>query len=171
MRKTGKEQTGVAKALQASMLAIQVAQVIAATEVAAAQAAAVASTGGPAPFFATSGVIRAFGYANAALVAGLGAHNIATDGQAHEGFDYIPKTGSYFIEKGERVVKKEDNKKLTKALDSGMGSTIVINQNFSFSGLGPRETGQWIQSNARVFEALAVSGVNKALNAQGKQKI
>lgn len=39
-------------------------------------------------------------------------------GQAHDGISNIPSTGTYLIEKDERVVKKADNKKLEKFLDS-----------------------------------------------------
>lgn len=68
---TGQEGTAIAKAIFLAQKAIQVAQILAATEVAAANAAAVAALGGPVGFFATQGAIRAAGYASAALVAGL----------------------------------------------------------------------------------------------------
>jgi TP901 family phage tail tape measure protein len=38
-------------------------------------------------------------------------------GQAHDGLPEVPATGTYILERGERVVKKEDNKKLQKFLD------------------------------------------------------
>lgn len=68
----GKEQTAVAKAIFLANKAIQVAQILAATKVAAAQAAAVAALGGPQAFFATESFITATGFANAGFVAGLG---------------------------------------------------------------------------------------------------
>lgn len=68
---TGKEGSAIAKAIFLAQKAIQVAQIIAATEVAAANAAAVAALGGPVSFFSTQGAVRAAGYASAALVGGL----------------------------------------------------------------------------------------------------
>jgi hypothetical protein len=71
LAETGQEGSAIAKAIFLSMKAIQVAQILAATEVAAANAAAVAAVGGPVSFFATQGAIRAAGYTSAALVAGM----------------------------------------------------------------------------------------------------
>ena len=67
----GEEGTDLQRALFLSMKAIQVAQIIAATEVSAAQAGAVASVGGPFAWLGTQAGIRTLGYANAGLVAGL----------------------------------------------------------------------------------------------------
>lgn len=39
-------------------------------------------------------------------------------GQAHDGLDYVPKEGTWMLDKGERVVKPTDNRKLTEFLDS-----------------------------------------------------
>lgn len=73
----------------------------------------------------------------AALIAALAAGAVQIQAirsqkftpQAHDGLDYVPKQGTYVLEAGERVVKKEDNKKLEKALDEGMGSRqpVVVN--------------------------------------------
>ena len=42
----------------------------------------------------------------------------------------MPKTGTYLLEGGERVVKKEDNKRLEKFLDDGQdGGNINITFN------------------------------------------
>lgn len=67
----GIKNKAVLTAIFMAQKAIQVAQIIAATEAAAAQAAAVASAGGPLPFFATQSAIRAMGYASAGMVAGM----------------------------------------------------------------------------------------------------
>lgn len=39
-------------------------------------------------------------------------------GQAHDGLDYVPKEGTWMLDEGERVVKPNDNRKLTDFLDS-----------------------------------------------------
>lgn len=52
----------------------------------------------------------------------------ALAGQAHDGIESIPRTGTWVLEQGERVVKKEDNKRLSNFLDrqdSGGGSLSV----------------------------------------------
>lgn len=46
----------------------------------------------------------------------------AIKGQAHDGINNIPATGTYLLEKGERVVDKRLNSDLTRFLASGGGS-------------------------------------------------
>lgn len=61
-------------------------------------------------------------------VAAEGSHILTTikgtkiQGQAHSGWDYLPSTGTYNLEKGERVVGKSLNQDLTKYL-SNQGSS------------------------------------------------
>lgn len=42
-------------------------------------------------------------------------------GQAHDGLDYVPREGTWMLDKGERIVKPDDNRKLSKFLDSNSG--------------------------------------------------
>ncbi|WP_286828740.1 MULTISPECIES: hypothetical protein [Kordiimonas] len=57
--------------------------------------------------------------AQAALVAATGAKQIsAIKGQAHDGLDKVPSTGTYLLEKGERVVDKRLNRDLSSYLKS-----------------------------------------------------
>lgn len=107
--------------------AIAISRIKVSTEVAAMKALE-AGPGG----VALSAQIRALGISSIALVAATGVAQAAqvTKGQAHDGMANIPTTGSFILEKGERVVKKTDNKALTKALESGQlggGTTIVVN--------------------------------------------
>ncbi|MCL6557202.1 MAG: hypothetical protein K6U74_00085 [Firmicutes bacterium] len=56
--------------------------------------------------------------------------SLALLGIAHDGLENVPKTGTYLLEGGERVVKKEDNKRLEKFLDDGQdGGNINITFN------------------------------------------
>ncbi len=80
MKAAGREQSAIAKTIFLAQKAIDVVTIISSTEVAAAKAAAVAAAGGPVSFFATAGAIRAFGYANAAIVAGLGVNSALSSG-------------------------------------------------------------------------------------------
>lgn len=47
-----------------------------------------------------------------AMAAGMHRVNLIRSmefmGQAHGGLDYVPKTGTYLLEQGERVVRKQD---------------------------------------------------------------
>lgn len=58
-------------------------------------------------------------------------------GQAHDGIANIPREGTWVLDKNERVVKADDNKKLSQFLDSnekrGAGVNITINNNSSAS--------------------------------------
>lgn len=57
---------------------------------------------------------------------------LALSGIAHDGLDYVPNTGTFLLERGERVVKKEDNKRLENFLNgAGAGS---INISFNVTG-------------------------------------
>lgn len=80
MVRSGKEQSAVAKALFLTMKAVQVAEIIAATNVAAAKASAVASIGGPFAWLSTQSGILASGYASAGMVAGLAVADTFTGG-------------------------------------------------------------------------------------------
>ncbi len=48
-------------------------------------------------------------------------------GVAHDGFASAPRTGPYLIQEGERVVKKDDNKRLTKFLEGQASGRVEIN--------------------------------------------
>lgn len=58
-------------------------------------------------------------------------------GQAHDGIANIPREGTWVLDKNERVVKADDNKKLSRFLDGtekkGAGVNITINNNSSAS--------------------------------------
>lgn len=58
----------------------------------------------------------AAGAAAAAIQVGQ-ASAIGAIGMAHDGWDSLPKTGTYFLEKGERVVTGETSAKLDRTLD------------------------------------------------------
>ncbi len=67
--------------------------------------------------------------AQAALVAATGAQQIAAiKGQAHDGLDKVPSTGTYLLEKGERVVDKRLNRDLSTYL-KGAQTTVNSHEN------------------------------------------
>lgn len=78
----------------------------------------------------------------AGMTIGMGMANIAMirqqqwTGQAHDGIDYVPNTGTWNLETGERVVDKRTNQDLKQALKSGSmnqraGSTTTISAPFN----------------------------------------
>lgn len=71
--------------------------------------------------------------AGAAIAAGM-ANVAAIRGMAHDGIDSVPQTGTWLLEKGERVTTAQTSAKLDKVLDridkngsSGSNINIVIN--------------------------------------------
>jgi len=95
-----------------------------------AQIAAFASTAAipiVGPFLAPAAAATAAAF-TAPLVAGVGAAGLA--GMAHDGIDSIPETGTWLLQKGERVTTAETSAKLDKTLNdikspSGTGNTTV----------------------------------------------
>jgi hypothetical protein len=84
-----------------------------ATETAAGVAQANTLTAAYAPAAAAASIATGGGAAISGATLAAGAIGMITGailGQAHDGLDYVPKTGTYLLEKGERVVKKEDNR-------------------------------------------------------------
>lgn len=50
-------------------------------------------------------------------------------GQAHDGIASVPREGTWVLDKNERVVKADDNKKLSRFLDNSEGSKPNVNVN------------------------------------------
>ncbi len=83
-----------------------------------AQIAAFASTAAipiVGPFLAPGAAVAAAAF-TAPLVAGVAAAGVA--GMAHDGIDSIPETGTWLLQKGERVTTAQTSAKLDKTLDS-----------------------------------------------------
>lgn len=79
------------------------------------------------PFLAPAAAATAASFA-APLVAGVATSALA--GMAHEGIDSIPETGTWLLQKGERVTTAQTSAKLDKTLNdikspTGMGNTTV----------------------------------------------
>ena len=126
--------SAAAKALMAVMTALNIAQIISNTEVAKIRALAEL---GPIAGPQMAAGIQAQGMVSAGIAAAQGI-----SGMFHDGIDNVPNTGTYLLEKGERVVDRRLNEDLTKALSeggSGVGggsNTLSIN----VSGVSDAET-------------------------------
>ena len=125
-------------ALQA-VQAIVGAQATAATVGQAAISAAAWAPAAAAASLATLGTNAA--PASAALVSTNAlSKTLALTGMAHDGIDSVPQTGTWLLEKGERVLTSETSKKLDAKLDGGSG--VVVNLYEDASKAGQVQQGQ-----------------------------
>ncbi|MCE8053516.1 hypothetical protein HOP61_19670 [Halomonas daqingensis] len=111
---------------------------------AAATGTAVAASWAPAAAMAS---LASFGANSAPAMAGISAttalsSSLALTGMAHEGIDSIPQTGTWLLEKGERVTTAETSAKLDKTLSNiernGSGAGQVIVNNYSSARVNQR---------------------------------
>lgn len=112
------EQSGAYKAMFLMQQAIAIGQAIISTELAATKALEL----GPILGIPASTLVRGMGYASVGLIA---AQTI--QGMAHDGIDNIPKEGTWFLDKGERVVDSRTNADLKDYLAKGGGSGGDVN--------------------------------------------
>ena len=153
-------QIGIQRAIQAAvgkgeMLASTAAGVASAGTLTAAYAPAalaanIASFGGAALAAASTAPIAA-----SSQIAALASTKLS--GIAHDGLDYVPQTGTYLLEKGERVVKKEDNQAL---MSGGMGNTY----NFTIQALDTQSGIDFIMKN----ESAIVDMVQQRYDQRGE---
>lgn len=108
------EQSGIYKALFAVEKAAAVARAIVAIQTGIAQAAAQ-------PFPANLAAIASVASATAGIVSTIIGTEI--QGVAHDGLDSVPKTGTYLLEKGERVTTEKTSAKLDRKLERMDGGT------------------------------------------------
>ncbi|HKN05528.1 MAG TPA: phage tail tape measure protein [Buttiauxella sp.] len=120
----GQEGSAAYKILFAASKAAAIAQAIINTEVAATKAMA---EGGLILGIPAATAIRAVGYASVGLIAGQ-----TLAGMAHDGIDKVPETGTWLLQKGERVTTASTSAKLDATLEkvrerqSAQGNNINI---------------------------------------------
>lgn len=108
----------------------------------------------PYPWNIAAGV--AAGAATAVQIQSISSQSFK--GQAHDGLDYVPTTGTYLLEKGERVVSKEDNK-------AGGETSVSINLSF----LDVAQANEWTERNRAELSNMAVDAIRVAMNRQGME--
>jgi hypothetical protein len=143
LQQAGMEHTGVYKALFLMQKAAAIPSMIVATEEAATKAMAAF----PPPYsLGLATAVRTMGYTSIGMVAGQ-----ALAGMAHDGIDNIPKEGTWFLDKGERVVDSRTNADLKSFLSGSSGNagggTII--QHFHFEGVGGDSITQQLAAAAR----------------------
>lgn len=147
---------GVQKAIQSTF-----SKALIASETAAGVASGAALTSAYAPAAAAASVATGGGAALAGstlAIASIGAITGAILGQAHDGLDYVPQTGTYLLEKGERVVKKEDNKAM---MAGGMGNTY----NFTIQAMDTQTGVDFLMKN----ENAIVSMIQDKYDSRGEK--
>lgn len=103
------EQSGIYKALFAVEKAAAIARSIVAIQTGIAQAAAQ-------PFPANLAAIASVASATAGIISTITSTTL--QGQAHDGMDRVPRTGTYLLEQGERVTTAETSQKLDRTLST-----------------------------------------------------
>lgn len=110
----------------------------------------------------------------AAATAGL-VSNIAAIGMAHDGIDSVPKTGTWILEKGERVMTEKTSAKLDRTLDDvrnqkGASGGVVVNLNEDASRAGQvnQSTGTDEQTIIDIFVSNIMSDGRAADALQSK---
>ncbi|HDS9331038.1 TPA: tape measure protein [Klebsiella pneumoniae subsp. pneumoniae] len=131
LQSIGQEGSIAYKTLFFASKAAAIAQAVINTELAATKAMA---EGGLIFGIPAATAIRAVGYASVALIAGQ-----SLAGMAHDGIDRVPETGTWLLQKGERVVTASTSAKLDDTLskvqqarqDSGAGGYIHIQNSYT----------------------------------------
>lgn len=118
------------KTLFLTQKAFAVASIIMNAHIAAAKAPAELTILGGIP---VGSALLASGYASAAMVGGM-----ALAGMAHDGIDRVPETGTWLLQKGERVVTASTSAKLDATLErvqqarqASAGGTVHIQNSFT----------------------------------------
>ena len=164
-----KEQSALAKAAFLAGKAIQVATILAQTEVAAANAAAVGSVGGLGGFFSSGAAVRAAGFASAGLVAGLAVGETFEHGGIVSGSSFTGDKVQARVNSGEMILNRGQQSKLFAMANGDQtgagGSNITINNNVG------AEVSAVTMSDGQIMIAIdrarkgAVNDVNQSLSS------
>jgi hypothetical protein len=100
-----------------------------------------------------------------ALTAGL-----AATGMAHDGMDSIPREGTWLLDKGERVIPSDENKKITQAIQNGTGAAnqpINIYNTYQIQSNDAASVRRAIDQVVPMIEQKTMRSVEQALRAGG----
>lgn len=154
------------KAMFALQKIFAAAMIIVNTEIAASKAGAELGIFG----LPMAAVIRATGYAQAGMVAGM-----ALGGMAHDGINSVPEDGTWLLKKGERVTTADTSAKLDRTLESvsqqasNGGGAPIVNLYEDKSKAGQVESRQ--QDDRRVIDIWVADllGDGKAQKAMSRK--
>jgi TP901 family phage tail tape measure protein len=90
-------------------------------------------------------------------------------GQAHDGMPFIPSTGTYMLEKGERVVKKEDNTKLQQFLEKPQQQRApqVTQVTLQINAVDAPGVARLLSQNEGLIQGLVQRGYDQRLKSGG----
>ncbi len=144
------EQSGIARAMFAVSKAFAVADAIVKIQQGIASAAAI-------PFPANIPAMASVAAATAGIVSTIQGTQMT--GMAHDGIDAIPKTGTWLLEKGERVTTAETSAKLDRVLDDIRSQRQYggssVNQNIYVQGQVDRRTANQMATDTARKQRLA----------------
>lgn len=169
LRQAGMESSGIYKAMFLANKASAFANAIISANEAGAKA--MAAYPNPVMGMSVGAMVKGIGLANAGVIAATGLK-----GMAHSGLDKVPETGTWLLEKGERVVTSNTSAKLDATLESlrsqnaeGGGETVVSNVYITLNGEGDvssrnEEGGSQL---GKLMEAVTVKTMLKELKPGG----
>lgn len=151
---------GKQNALYKVMFAAQKAAAIAQSVVAIQTSLALAAAN---PWPANLGAMASVAAATASIVGNI--QSVALTGMAHDGLDSVPQTGTWLLEKGERVTTAETSAKLDATLDqiarnggAGGGTVVNVIEDRSRAGETEKQMGADGQEQVNVFVADIMGG-------------
>lgn len=101
-----------------------------------------------------------------ALTAGL-----AVAGQAHSGLDYVPREGSYILDKGEMVLDKGTSAAVRNAAGGGGGGAVYVSVPINIRALDAKGVQAVIRNNRGLFASMTRTAVNDALRSSGRRAL
>ncbi|MFC2974706.1 phage tail tape measure protein [Azotobacter bryophylli] len=160
------EQSGLYKAMFAVQKAAAIAQSMVAIQTGIAMAAAN-------PFPMNLVAMASVAAATASIVG-----NIAAIGMAHDGIDSVPETGTWLLQKGERVTTAQTSAKLDRTLNAiqagnidrsgnGSGGGTTIHQTITVNGDASQQTIQALRQAAQQGAQQALSAIVSDANRNG----
>ncbi|EMH4927492.1 phage tail tape measure protein [Serratia ureilytica] len=163
----GQEGTAAYRMLFVASKAAAIAQAIINTELAATKAMA---EGGLIFGMPAATMIRAAGYASVALIAGQ-----TLAGMAHDGIDRVPETGTWLLQKGERVVTSSTSAKLDQTLEKvqqnrqGQQRVGDVNVNYHLTGKPDDTMVQMLDAHGKkLAKQIKQEMASDVINPQGK---
>lgn len=170
LRQAGMESSGIYRAMFLANKASAFANAI----ISANEAGAKAMAAYPDPIMGMSvgAMVKGIGLANAGVIAGT-----ALTGMAHSGIDKVPQTGTWLLEKGERVVTANTSAKLDATLENLRGarsansdpSPVISNIYLTMNSDGEVESKDEKGGSqfAKIMERLVVNTIVKELKPGG----
>lgn len=147
-------------------------QLAATTAAAVASNAAISASAAP----AAAGVSLATAGANAVPAsAGIGSvygltAGLSAAGQAHDGLDYVPREGSYILDKGEMVLDKGTSDSVRNAAAGG-GGGVYVSMPVNISAIDAKGVDAVLRNRRGLLGSMARAAVNDALRASGRRAL